>query len=189
MIFKGPQGFGRIMNLVILVIFCTIFSGVILFLAQHAPGNEYAPIFTPLNFAIAFIESFAVGYVLADLLPIQAWNAKLLSALHVTNKVASALISTLVFDLVFCTIISFAMGWLSNISTLGWAGTVAAWWASYPICLVLGYAISLAVTPLAVRIAVRGSGFNPAAFEAPAAQSAAAPAGETVKTRARTRGI
>lgn len=170
MIFKGPQGFARIMNIVILSILCTVFSAFILFLTQHAPGMETLPIFTPINFIIGFIESFAIGYVVGDLMPIANWNQKLLTALHVRNKIASAMIGTVTFTFIFTTILSFSMSFLSNMATLGWEGTVAAWWATYPVCLVVGYIIALFATPLATRIAAKASGFDPTAFAAPAAQ-------------------
>lgn len=48
MVFKGPGGFGRIVNGIMNLIMCAVLSAYVLFTVQNIPGNEALPIFTPL---------------------------------------------------------------------------------------------------------------------------------------------
>ena len=49
MIFKGPGGFGRVLNIVMCMVMCVVLSVIILSTMQGVPGNETLPIFTLLS--------------------------------------------------------------------------------------------------------------------------------------------
>ena len=66
MTFKGPGGFGRIVNCIMHVIMCAILSFYVLWTVQHIPGNEALPILTPLGFFVSLVESFCVGMFIGD---------------------------------------------------------------------------------------------------------------------------
>lgn len=75
MIFKGPGGFGRVLNIVMCMVMCVVLSVIILSTMQGVPGNETLPIFTLLGFGVSFLMSFCVGYVVGDLFPALSWGA------------------------------------------------------------------------------------------------------------------
>ena len=78
MIFKGPGGFGRVLNIVMCMVMCVVLSVIILSTMQGVPGNETLPIFTLLGFGVSFLMSFCVGYVVGDLFPALSWGAQAL---------------------------------------------------------------------------------------------------------------
>lgn len=91
MTFKGPGGFGRIVNGVMNIIMCAILSFYVLWTVQNLPGNEALPILTPLGFFVSWIESFCVGMFIGDFVPGLAWGQKLAAALKIKKRYCRAL--------------------------------------------------------------------------------------------------
>ena len=106
MIFKGPGGFGRVLNIVMCMVMCVVLSGIILSTMQGVPGNETLPIFTLLGFGVSFLMSFCVGYVVGDLFPALSWGRKLCDAFHIENKIAVHAVSSFVLAFTLITLVS-----------------------------------------------------------------------------------
>lgn len=162
MTFKGPGGFGRIVNGIMNLIMCTILSLYVLWTVQNIPGNEALPIFTPIGFFVSLVTSFCVGMFVGDFVPALAWGQKLAAALHVRNKVGAHFISVAILAFVMITSISYICTWINNVQQVGWDGTWAAWIMVYPFLLASGYVVELITLPIAMKIAAAISGFDPA---------------------------
>ena len=163
MVFKGPGGFGRIVNGIMNLIMCAVLSAYVLFTVQNIPGNEALPIFTPLGFFVSWVDSFCVGMFIGDFVPGLAWGNKLADALHAKGKAARHFISVAVLAFGMITSISFVCTWINNVQVGGMAAVIASWRMVYPFLLVSGYVIELISLPLAMKAAKAISGFDPAA--------------------------
>ncbi len=166
MTFKGPGGFGRIVNGVMNLIMCAILSFYVLWTVQGLPGNEALPILTPLGFFVSWVLSFCVGMFIGDFIPALAWGQKLAAALHVKNRVAAHFISVAVLAFFMITLISFICTWINNVQQTGMEGVWAAWLMVYPFLLVCGYVVQLITLPLIMKLATAISGFDPSAMPA-----------------------
>lgn len=173
MIFKGPGGFGRIVNILMCTIMCIVLSLIILTIIQNIPGNEALPILTPLGFAVSFVMSFAVGFVVADILPLLTWGHKLCAAIGIKNKVVVHFISCFILAFGLITCVSIACVWITNVQTLGLDASIAIWTMVYPPMLGVGYVVILITLPLMMKIATAISGFNPQEAPAPDPQGKA----------------
>lgn len=162
MTFKGPGGFGRIVNCIMNIVMCAILSFYVLWTVQNAPGNEQLPILTPLGFFVSFVESFCVGMFVGDFVPALSWGQKLAGTMK-AKGIVSHFISVAVLAFVMITAISFICTWLNNVQTGGMLGTVTSWLAVYPVLLGAGYVAQLVTLPLAMKAATAISGFNPKA--------------------------
>jgi hypothetical protein len=117
MIFKGPGGFGRIVNIIMNLAMCSVLSFYVLFTVQNIPGNEMIPILTPLGFFVSLVMSFGIGMLVGDLVPAMNWGIRLTQALHINNRVAAHFISVAVLAFVMITAISFICTWINNVQT------------------------------------------------------------------------
>ena len=172
MIFKGPGGFGRIVNIIMNLILCSILSVYVLWTVQNVPGNEALPILTPLGFAVSLVSSFAMGYLIGDLVPAYSWGQRLAAAIGAKRKIPNHLVASLFHDIVMVTLISFIMTWINNIQQAGLDGTIQAWLAVYPFLFVAGYLIIAICLLPCFSIASKISGFDPnAAPPAPAPEA------------------
>ncbi|RDB63882.1 hypothetical protein C1878_03575 [Gordonibacter sp. 28C] len=147
------------MNMVVNFVITIFFVCLILGSAQAAAPQ--APIFTPLNSIVMFIPGYCVACFIGEALPVSNWANKAVAALRITNKVASSLITALIFDVVFTTILSMILCWVNNIQALGLMGTIDAWLHVYPIALPCVFVLVLIVLPLSTAIAAKVSGFDP----------------------------
>jgi len=161
MIFKGPGGYGRIVNGFMNVLMCAALSFYVLWTVQNIPGNEALPILTPLGFFVSFVQSFCVGMFVGDWVPGHAWGVKLATALKIKNKVVHHMVSVVVLAFVMVTSISFICTWLTNVQTMGMAGVWASWTMVYPVLLVGGWCILALALPVAFKLAAAISGFDP----------------------------
>lgn len=161
MIFKGPGGFGRVLNIVMCMVMCVVLSVIILSTVQGIPGNESLPIFTLLGFGVSFLMSFCAGYVVGDLFPALSWGRKLCAVLHIENKVVAHIVSSLVLAFTLITLVSVSCVWMTNAQSLGLGACVGIWMMVYPPLLGAGYLVILVTLPLAMRLASAISGFDP----------------------------
>jgi hypothetical protein len=159
--FKGPGGYGRIVNGIMNIILCVVLSFYVLWTVQNLPGNEALPILTPLGFFVSFVTSFCVGEFVGDHVPALAWGQKLCDALRIKNRVARHFISVSILCLVMVCSISFICTWINNVQQTGMEGVMASWLMVLPVLLVSGYIIQLIMLPICFKIATAVSGFDP----------------------------
>ena len=159
--FKGPGGYGRIVNGIMNIILCVVLSFYVLWTVQNLPGNETLPILTPLGFFVSFVTSFCVGEFVGDHVPALAWGQKLCDALRIKNGVARHFISVIILCLVMVCSISFICTWINNVQQTGMEGVMASWLMVLPVLLVSGYIIQLIMLPICFKIATAVSGFEP----------------------------
>lgn len=160
-VFGGPAGFQRIVNLILSVVMGTGLTVYPLWVAQNAPGNEMAPIFTPVAVITGTIIGFAVGYVVCDIIPASRWGNQLTARFN--NSIVKHLISTLVGTAVYVTIISIIMTCLMNVDHMPLTDCLMMWVSLAPGFWLIGYILLLIFTPLALVAGKAGSGFDPAA--------------------------
>lgn len=156
-LYKGPAGYGRIMNFVMNLLITICFVIMNLWIAQSYEPN--APIFTPINFMLNLVTGFGVAYTVGDTLPLVNLGNK--AAAHFKNRVASTLVSTAVMAFLFATILSLVLGWVNNFLRLGAIGTFFAWLSGYPLTLLVAFVVVLAAVPVGSAIARSISGFDP----------------------------
>lgn len=160
MTFKGPGGYGRIVNIIMNLVLCAVFSFFMLWTTQHQPGMENIPVLTPLTFAISYVEAFCIGFFVADIIPVFQVGTAFANALHLKNKVARYFATVIVIDLIVTSTISFAMVWINLSGRVG-MGFVASWASSLPIALLIGYVVQLVIMKPAMSFATRVTGFDP----------------------------
>ena len=161
MIFKGPGGFGRIVNIIMNLILCSVLSFYVLYKVQTIPGNEALPILTPLGFFVSLVSSFAMGMLIGDLVPAYSWGQKVAGALGIKGKIPAHLVASLIHDLIMVTMISFIMTWINNVQQAGMEGVMASWFMVLPFLLVAGYLIIAVFLLPCFSLAAKLSGFDP----------------------------
>lgn len=157
--FKGPNGFGRMMNILMCVVMCVVLS-VVIPLAVEA-GLGITGVLTPVGFIQGFVLSYFVSYLWGDLLPAVVWGGRLAAALK-THGIVAHVIKCIVVAFLYITVISFSMAFVNNVVEGGMAGAVSFWLMIYPAALLSGFAAIVLFLPACQRIAIATSGFDPA---------------------------
>ena len=177
MVFKGPAGYGRIMNIIMNLVLCSCFSAYALWVAQNVPANAGQPIFTPLGWLVSFVMSFAIGMTVADLIPSYIWGYRLAQRIGLKGWGAYAL-AVLVVTFFMVTIMSFLCTWINNVQRIGLIPVLMSFLSTYPIMFVGGYVIEFIIMKPSMKIATAISGFNgQAALEAGGPMGPGGPAG------------
>ena len=169
MIFKGPGGYGRIVNIIMNIILCSVLSFYVLWTVQNIPGNEEIPILTPLGFFVSLVTSFCVGMVIGDLVPAYTWGQKFAHAIGLKGYWPCHLVACIIHALIMISAISFICTWFNNVQQVGMAGVMQSWLMVWPFLLVSGWVILVIFLPLAFKAGAALSGFDPAAAPAPEA--------------------
>ena len=159
MTYKGPGGYGRIMNIIMNIFMCAAFSTFMLWTTQQRVGDA-AQVFTPLGWVISFITAFGIGYVTADLIPVFKAGSAVANKLGLKG-VPAYFVTVLVIDLIVTSIIGFFMTFINTAERAGIMGAVMNWLQMLPIMLVIGYVIQLVIMKPAMVFAKNASGFDP----------------------------
>ena len=157
--YKGPDGFGRIMNIIMNLFMSAAFSFVMLWLAQQRAG-DMAQVLTPVNYLFSFITGFGIGYVVADLIPVFNIGKSAAEKLGLKG-LPGYIVTILVLDLLLTTIISFLMTMINMTERAGAMGAFMSWLGSYPMMLIIGYVVQFIIMKPAMAFAKRTSGFDP----------------------------
>ena len=157
--YKGPGGYGRIMNVIMNVFMCAAFSFIMLYMAQRRAG-DMAQVLTPLNYLFSFITAFGIGFTVADLIPVFRIGDGLAKKLHLKGA-AAYFVTVLVIDLILTTVIGFFMTLINMTERAGLMGAIMFWLSTYPLMLLVGYVIQLIVMKPAMAFAKNVSGFDP----------------------------
>lgn len=112
MIFKGPAGFARLMNIFLNII---LGIGIACLLMGIMTKQTGMPILTPFNVFCSLVVSFMVGYFVGDIYPGLIWGGKLAHALHL-GKGASYVVMCCVMGAGMGLFIGIGSGWISNIN-------------------------------------------------------------------------
>ena len=159
MTYKGPGGFGRIVNIIMNAFLCAVFSFVMLFIMQQRAGSA-AQVLTPTAFLFSFITAFGIGFTTADLIPVFPAGSAVARKFKLKGAPAY-FVTVLVIDLIVTTIISFLMMCINMVERVGFAGAALSWLQLYPLMLAIGYIVQLIVMKPAMAFATRVTGFDP----------------------------
>lgn len=159
MTYKGPGGFGRIVNIIMNIFMCATFSFFMLWSMQQRAG-DMAQILTPLGFVVSFIISFGIGFTTADLIPVFAAGSSVARKFNLKGA-AAYFVTVVIIDLITTTIISFFMCFINMMERAGFMGTLMTWIQLYPIMLLLGLIVQLIVMKPAMAFAKAATGFDP----------------------------
>lgn len=157
--FKGPGGYGRIMNIVMNIFMSAVFSAFMLWTMQQRAG-DMAQIFTPTSFILSFITGFGIGYATTDIIPVFRAGSAVAKKLGLKG-VPGYFVTVLVIDLIVTTILSFLMSMINTVERFGFPGAFMSWISMLPILLLIGYVVQLIVTKPAMMFAKSASGFDP----------------------------
>ena len=169
MTYKGPGGFGRIVNIIMNVFMCAVFSFVMLFVMQQRVGGA-VQLLTPLGWFVSFITAFGIGFATADLIPVFAAGSAVARKLGLRG-VPGYLVTVLVIDLIVTTIISFAMMFINSVERVGFAGMFMSWLSLLPMMLLIGFVVQCIVMKPAMSFAKSVTGFDPENPQPPASSS------------------
>lgn len=158
--FKGPNGFGRLMNIFMCVIMCAVLSIVIPLLIQQPLAQ--------ISFLQSFVLSFCVAYPFGDLLPAVSWGAGLAGALHLRGFLMY-LVQCVVVAIVLITCIAFVMSFINLILVGGMGAVLGFFLAIWPGALLVGFIAILVTLGPCMKVAAKASGFDPSAAPASAA--------------------
>ncbi|TZE81048.1 DUF2798 domain-containing protein [Calorimonas adulescens] len=106
-----------------------------------------------ITFFIMTLESFVINFITALIIPANKFGnmfAKKCGAKE--NTLGFAALSNLIINGIYVTVISFTMT-LINVGFV--PGLFVAWCHVYPIVFVIGYIVSLAITPLAFKLTIK----------------------------------
>lgn len=157
--YKGPGGYGRIVNILMNVFMCAAFSFIMLFIMQQRVGDQ-AQILTPVAWLMSFITAFGIGFTIADLIPV--WRAGSAVARKLGLKGGPAyFVTVLIIDLIVTTLISFFMMMINMVERAGLIGAFMSWLQLLPMMLVVGYVIQLIVMKPSMAFAKNVTGFDP----------------------------
>ena len=159
MTYKGPGGFGRIVNIIMNIFMCAAMSLFMLWMAQQRAGDA-AQILTPTSFILSFITAFGIGFTVADLIPVFHIGDSVAKKLNLKGFPAY-LVTVLVIDLIVTTLIGLLMTLINMTERAGLVGAFMSWLSTWPITLVGGYIIQLIVMKPAMAFAKNVTGFNP----------------------------
>ena len=159
MTFKGPGGFGRIVNIIMNACMCAVFSLAMLWIMQQRVGDA-AQILTPTAFVLSFITAFGIGFTAADIIPVFAAGSAVAKKLRLKG-VAGYLVTVLVIDLIVTTVISFLMMAINMVERAGFMGMLMSWLQLYPLMLVAGFVVQAIVMKPAMAFAKNVTGFDP----------------------------
>ncbi len=158
--FKGPNGFGRLMNILMCVIMCAVLSVVIPLVIEASTGM--AGLLSPVGFLQSFVLSFCVAYPFGDLLPAVAWGGRLAAAIGLKGALAYVL-QCVVVSLVLITCIAFVMAFVNNVVEGGMMGVLGFFAMIWPGAVGVGFLAILLTLGPCMRLAAKVTGFDPAA--------------------------
>lgn len=159
MTYRGPGGFGRIVNIIMNVFMCAAFSFFMLWTMQQRVG-DMAQILTPSAFILSFITAFGIGFTTADLIPVFSAGSAVARKLNLKG-VPAYFVTVLVIDLIITTIMGFLMTCINMVERAGFMGAFMTWLGLWPISLLIGYIVQLIVMKPAMTFAKNVTGFDP----------------------------
>lgn len=159
MLYKGPGGFNRIMNIVMNFFMCLTFSFIMLWIAQQRAG-DMAQVLTPLNYLISFLTAYGIGYVVTDLIPVFRIGDAAAKKLG-SKGLLGYIVTVLVLDVIITTILSFLMTMINMVDRAGVMGAFMSWISMYPMMLLVGFVVQFIVMKPAMALAKKVTGFDP----------------------------
>ena len=155
MVFKGPAGFQRIVFIIMNIAMGIAITLILNIVVLHAP-------ITLVGMVQSVALSFFVGYTASDLVPAMDWGRALAAKMGLTNGIGAHLVSSAVLAFFMATIILFFCALINVLTTAGMAGVMGFFMMGYPVVLAVAFVAIVLIVPLAMKIAVALSGFDPA---------------------------
>ena len=157
--YKGPGGFGRVVNILMNIFMCSVFSFVMLYIMQQRFGDQ-VQILTPVAFIISFITAFGIGYASGDLIPTWGIGSAVSQKLGLSGAPAY-FVTVAVVDVIMTILISFFMTMINTIEHAGFVGGFMMWLEMLPLMLLIGYIVQLVVMKPIMSFATKVTGFDP----------------------------
>lgn len=157
--FKGPSGYGRIMNICMNAVMCVALSFVMMWVAQQRVP-EGVVVLTPLAYFISCITAFGIGYVVVDLIPVFQVGTAAARKLGLRGPAGYAA-TVMTINVIVTTIIGFFMTIINAVGRAGLPEAFISWLATYPLMLLVGFIVQLAVMKPFMLLAARITGFSP----------------------------
>lgn len=161
MVFKGPAGYGRILNTFMNIIICGVMTYYVMYLNQQA--NPGVPILTPPSYIAGLVSSFCVGYYIGDTVPGWRWgtSAAVKLGIQKERKLLGFIVCCVVHAFCMCTLIPLVCDFINVFPLGGFAGVAAAFTGPYFVILGIGFVLMLVFMPIAMKLATAISGFDP----------------------------
>lgn len=159
MLYKGPGGYHRVMNIVMNFFMSAVFSFIMLWIAQQRAG-DMAQVLTPLNYLFSFITAYGIGYVVTDLIPVYRIGNSVSKKLGLKG-IPAYIVTVLVLDIIITTILSFLMTMINMTERAGAMGAFMSWLSTYPMMLLIGFVIQLIIMKPTMSFAKSATGFDP----------------------------
>lgn len=159
MVFKGPAGFQRVIYIVMNIVIGILIGSALTVIIMRQP-------ITPTGLFTSTLTSFFIGYVVSDLIPAMAWGRMLAGRMGLRNNIAAHAVSSAVLAFFMGTFILLFMAIINVLPVGGLEGVIGFFVGAYLLVLVVAYVSILIFLPLATKLAIAISKFDPA--QAPA---------------------
>lgn len=159
MLFKGPAGFARLMNIFLNIILGIGIACILMGIMTKQTGMQ---ILTPFNVFCSLVVSFCVGYFVGDIYPGLIWGAKLAQKMHL-GKAGTYVVMCVVMGLGMGLFIGLGSGWISNITNNpDGIAAVLGFWKNFLWIIMLSAAVlaTIFIGPFA-KISEKIAGCNP----------------------------
>lgn len=161
--FKGPGGYGRVLNTFMNIIICGAMNFYVMWVIQNLPQNAGIPILTLEGYLAGFVMSFCCGYYIGDTVPGWMWGNQLAAKLKL-GKIPAFVFACAFHGLCMCTLIPLLCNFINNFPAGGLAGVWQGYALTYFPVLGMGFLLMLVFMPIALKLAKSISGFDPDAL-------------------------
>lgn len=158
--FKGPQGFGLFINVVMNIILGIVLTVFVDISIEMRLGVHFMTVEAVVG---TFISSFCVGFTAGTLVPAMDWGMKLAGLFKFKpGGMAAYLCCAVTLGLCMGVCITFGNFMIADLGAKGLAGAMADIMFNLPVILVLAViAVPISLRPVQI-LAAKVSGFDPA---------------------------
>lgn len=168
--YRGPESFGRWMNLLMNIFINIVLNISIPLIIEGITGA--VGLLTPIGFIQGCLMGILFGYAIGDLVPALIWGGKVADLLKISNGLLRHMVSSAVLAGVLVALMLFSISFVNNVATGGMARVIGFFTMVYPGALVSAFIAIVLTMPIAEKLTVILSGFDPKTAQAPEAAQA-----------------